>query len=205
MLDGGRGGIVINPGDTAALARALDCLLGDPRLVRRQGRHNEARVATRYTMAVVEGLFEELYREAAPARRAIPRPVQVPPDSEAALEALVPIHAPLAADAVGEVGRAGSSALFRSAVSIFAREALRMSADLLRPSRMMAVDPLRARADLRLESDVFLPDSWSFQAPPGPAPDSRLLPPGSARPPAGGKRSPGSLREDCPARRKRLD
>jgi glycosyltransferase involved in cell wall biosynthesis len=59
------GGILVNPGDRARLARALDELLSRPSLIRAQGATNQATVARRYTMEMVERSLKNVYREIA--------------------------------------------------------------------------------------------------------------------------------------------
>ena len=48
VLEDGRGGAVVAPGDTPALARALAAILADPALAARYGRHNASLAGTRY-------------------------------------------------------------------------------------------------------------------------------------------------------------
>jgi glycosyltransferase involved in cell wall biosynthesis len=73
IVDHGNTGLLIPPGDTAALVQALTQLLGDPDLRRRMGAAARRRVHT-WAQAATElaGVYEQLLRpstDAAPARR----------------------------------------------------------------------------------------------------------------------------------------
>ncbi len=65
MLGYGEGGLLVPPGDRAALSSALDRLLSSPALVRAQGKRNRQIVLRDYSMAIVERRLEDLYLEAA--------------------------------------------------------------------------------------------------------------------------------------------
>jgi glycosyltransferase involved in cell wall biosynthesis len=173
MLDSGRGGIVIRPADREALAGGLDRLLSDPALTRRQGRHNEARVASHYTMSVVETLFENLYREVAGTRPALPHPVDRTQPSEASFETLKPI--PMASDAgpLRAVVPPTDPRPLWGATWALAREAVRFSNGVLRPGKASLVSLPGPRA-------IPLPSAWSLEPDPQlvlpdcPAPQKRL-------------------------------
>ncbi|HEV8337634.1 MAG TPA: glycosyltransferase [Candidatus Polarisedimenticolia bacterium] len=63
MLGYGEGGLVVAPGDRAALAQALDRLLSAPTLVRAQGKRNRSAITREYTMSEVERKLAVIYRE----------------------------------------------------------------------------------------------------------------------------------------------
>jgi glycosyltransferase involved in cell wall biosynthesis len=65
MLQGGRGGHLIAPGDRGALEKALMELLEDSSLTRHQGEVNLKAVQSEYTMSVVQQRLEAIYRELA--------------------------------------------------------------------------------------------------------------------------------------------
>jgi glycosyltransferase involved in cell wall biosynthesis len=60
---GEQGGILCRPGDRFALSQALGKLLSSPELAASQGKRNLETVSACYTMEVVEGALETLYRE----------------------------------------------------------------------------------------------------------------------------------------------
>gem|GEM_PF-2976484 len=65
MLQSGRGGHLITPGDRGALEKALMELLEDSSLTRHQGEVNLKAVQSEYTMSVVQQRLEAIYRELA--------------------------------------------------------------------------------------------------------------------------------------------
>lgn len=208
MLDSGRGGLVIPPGDREALARSLDRLLDDPPLVRRQGRHNEARVAAHYTMSVVERRFEDLYGEVSQDHDVVTWPGGRPRGSEVGAEVPLPGSAALGAGRaqVAAAGPVGGRPI-RSAAWALAREAVRLSAGLLTPGKMAVVSsPDAPGTDLPFVSDFNLPESGSFLRFPPRRLDATFHPPGPLPPPAGPP-EPGSvlLGTDCPIPRKQVD
>ena len=206
MLDSGRGGIVIVPGDRRGLEAGLDRLLSDPHLVRRQGRHNETRVASRYTMPVVEDLFEELYHEIARRDRKVPRPSRRPAPLVEAPAVLASIPAATVPEpSLALQGPMKSGGLWR-VNRILSREAVSLSAGIL-----LSDDPMLVSADglptpLPVVSDSNLPESRALMAPPGRRPGSGFLPPGPPRPAdRDSEPEPNLLLQDCPNRQKQLD
>jgi len=65
MLQGGRGGLLITPGDREALEKALMQILENKCLAEEQGEINLRAVQTEYTMSVVQQRLEGIYRELA--------------------------------------------------------------------------------------------------------------------------------------------
>ena len=179
MLDAGRGGIVIEPEDRAALADGLDRLLGDPVLVRRQGRHNESRVALRYTMPIVEELFGSLYREVAGVHAH-------PSTRGAAVGALVPVAAQGRTVLVPGGTNGGEGA--PSSTWTLARGAFRVSATFLTPGSWTTGRPAVPLACPPPRPTPFVPESTFPE----------LVPP-----PRKGRAAPHQ--SDCSARQKRLD
>ncbi len=65
MLDDGRCGVVVAPGEPPALAAALARVLGDPALARSLGQRAQDAVRRRYSIEAVTGQYVELYRQLA--------------------------------------------------------------------------------------------------------------------------------------------
>jgi glycosyltransferase involved in cell wall biosynthesis len=61
MIDEGRGGYLVEPGDSPALAQALARLAADPHLARRLGEHNRAVGRERFALSVVCRRLERIY------------------------------------------------------------------------------------------------------------------------------------------------
>ncbi len=92
MVEHGSTGLLVPPGDAAALARALGELLADPDRARAMGARGRERVLARFTWELVAGRLSEVLRSAArrprdrgrsrskPAARVSPIPV-VPPSA----------------------------------------------------------------------------------------------------------------------------
>lgn len=207
MLDGGRGGIVIFPGDRPALEAGLDRLLGDPHLVRRQGRHNETRVASHYTMSVVESLFEEIYHEVARRDRKVQRPSRRPAPLGEPAEALVSIPAVRMPEPDLALQSALRSGVRRGVGRILSREAVGLSAGLLLSDDPMLSSPAALPTALPIVSDVSRPESRTLLPTSGRTPGSGFLIPGPLpRPQARNSEPRANLREqDCPDRQKQLD
>jgi len=73
VLDGGHAGVVVRPGDAAALADALASLLSDPAEARRLGAAAAARASEAYTLSSMLDRYAALYEKAlAPARNSNP-------------------------------------------------------------------------------------------------------------------------------------
>jgi hypothetical protein len=154
MLDSDRGGLLIEPGDRGRLERALDHLLSNPLLVRRQGGHNQAKVRREYSMSVVESRLGDLYREVVRSRRWTPVPVPTAePEAEEAID--MPVSLP---PVIG-----GDVPIWRlpvgGATRVFAREALRMSAGLFGPAREIREDLSGSLDGTPLLTQSRLPDS----------------------------------------------
>jgi glycosyltransferase involved in cell wall biosynthesis len=66
-------GLLVAPGDTAALASALERLIADPALSRRLGAAGAARVSERFLAEQMVSAYEALYREILAERGAAPR------------------------------------------------------------------------------------------------------------------------------------
>ena len=207
MLDGGRGGIVITPGDRGALEDGLDRLLSDPHLVRRQGRHNETRVASRYTMSVVEDLFEEIYHEVARRDRKVPRPSRRPDPLGEAAEVLASIPAVRMPEPGLALQSAPRSVGGWGVGRILSREAVGLSAGLILSDDPMLSSPATLPTALPVVSDSSMPDSRRWLTPPGRREDSGFLIPGPPPRPKDRNREPKAnlLEQDCPDRQKRLD
>jgi glycosyltransferase involved in cell wall biosynthesis len=74
VLDGGRAGVVVRPGDAAALADALAALLSDPKQARQLGATAAARASEAYTFSGMMDRYTELYKDAlSPARSSNPQ------------------------------------------------------------------------------------------------------------------------------------
>lgn len=71
VVDHGRTGLVVPPGDPAALADALATVLGDPELRDRMGRAGRAKLEAEMTPGVVARRFAEVYRRALAAKRGV--------------------------------------------------------------------------------------------------------------------------------------
>jgi glycosyltransferase involved in cell wall biosynthesis len=65
MLDGGRGGLLVPPGEASALAAALARVLGDAALARSLGERAREAVRRRYSIEAVTAQYVELYRQLA--------------------------------------------------------------------------------------------------------------------------------------------
>jgi len=63
MLEEGKGGLLVAPGDRSGLARALVRLLASPATILDQGQHNRRTLKGEYTMSVVEERLELIYRD----------------------------------------------------------------------------------------------------------------------------------------------
>ncbi len=63
FIEDGRAGLLVPPGDVAALTAALRRLWNDPALARRLGRHGRTEVVPRYTWDRVVERLEAIYRE----------------------------------------------------------------------------------------------------------------------------------------------
>jgi starch synthase len=64
VVEDGRTGLLVPPGDAAALVRAMRALLDDPARARALGAAGRERVLARFTWAVVAERTEQIYREA---------------------------------------------------------------------------------------------------------------------------------------------
>ena len=73
MLVEGAGGILIRPGDRAALRDGLARLLTSPALLESQGRWNREALLWRYSMEVVQERLAEIYREVLGRSQAAPQ------------------------------------------------------------------------------------------------------------------------------------
>jgi len=69
---GAEGALLIQPGDRAGLAKALEDLLSSPTLVMKQGKRNREVVAREYSMEIVERHLERLYQELVPGKGSLP-------------------------------------------------------------------------------------------------------------------------------------
>lgn len=69
VVDDGRTGLLVPPGDPAALAAALDRLLGDPDLARELGAHGRERTLARFSLDRLVGDIAALYDEGLSRRR----------------------------------------------------------------------------------------------------------------------------------------
>jgi glycosyltransferase involved in cell wall biosynthesis len=63
MIDSGVHGLLVEPGDAAALGDAIDALLRDPERAREMGRRGPARPRAEFDLGVMIGRFEALYVE----------------------------------------------------------------------------------------------------------------------------------------------
>jgi glycosyltransferase involved in cell wall biosynthesis len=205
MLNGGRGGIVIDPGDRRALEAGLDRLLSDPHLVRRQGRHNETRVASHYTMSVVEDLFDDLYHEVARRDRKVPRPSRHrAPLGQAAGAPATVLVAPVPEPRLAFQGSPSSG--FVGVRRLLSREAVGLSAGILLSDDTTLGAPPGVPTALPVVSDSNLPDSRAFLSPPRTRPAPGFIPLAPKQPEVHPvEPGPNLLLQDCPDRQKQLD